>query len=146
MFDFPPVDDPAEREKIEGAIRACVRSFYEKGNADPLLGPIFASAIPDLEGHMEIVANFWSKSLLHTQRYDRQPFAPHIDLPIAPEHFARWMALFTEAARETLPQTQADQAIAKASHMAQCFQAGLYPFKDAEGHPSKTPPAPVEAA
>jgi hemoglobin len=145
MFDFPHVDDPAEREKIEAAIDACVRTFYEKGNADPLLGPVFTSAIPDLEGHMAIVANFWSKSLLHTNRYDRQPFAPHIDLPISPEHFARWVALFTEAARETLPRTQAEQAIAKASHMAQCFQAGLYPFKDAEGNPSKTP-APAKTA
>lgn len=139
MFDFPHIDDAAEREKIEAAISACVRSFYEKGAADPLLGPVFSGAIPDLESHMTIVANFWSKSLLHTERYDRQPFAAHIDLPIQPEHFGRWLELFTEAARETLPQTQADQAIAKASHMTQCFRAGLFPFKDSEGRPSRLP-------
>ncbi|HMK91085.1 MAG TPA: group III truncated hemoglobin [Methylocystis sp.] len=145
-FEFPAVEDEAEREQIEAAISACVRAFYAKGAKDPLLGPVFG-AIHDLDGHMRIVANFWSKSLLKTERYEGLPFAAHINLPIEPEHFARWLQLFSEAAREALPQTQAEQAIAKASHMTQCFQAGLFPFTDAEGRPSRAPaePAPLAA-
>jgi hemoglobin len=139
-FDFPQIADSAERAKIESAIVACVRSFYAKGVADPLLGPVFANAIPDLERHLTIIENFWSKSLLHTERYDGHPFTAHLNLPVEPEHFARWLELFAETARETLPKTQAEQAIAKASHMTQCFQAGLFPFKDAEGKPSREPP------
>ena len=30
-------------------------------------------------------------------------------------------------------------AIARAEHMTQCFQSGLFPFKDSEGRPSRTP-------
>jgi len=140
-FNFPPVEDAAERATIETAISACVKSFYAKGVADPLLGPVFSNAIPDLEGHMTTVANFWSKSLLGTERYDGQPFAPHVNLPIEPEHFKRWLDLFIETAKEELPQTQAEQVVAKASHMAECFQAGLFLFKDANGRPTRLPPA-----
>lgn len=140
QFDFPPVEDESQRAAIENAIGQCVRVFYEKGVQDPLLGSVFADAIPDLEGHIQIVQNFWSKSLLGTERYEGQPFASHIKLPIEPEHFRRWLDLFVESARETLPQTQAEQAIAKATHMAQCFQSGLFPFTGADGKPSRTPP------
>lgn len=139
-FDFPPVEDAAERARIESAIDACVRAFYAKGAADPLLGPVFAGAIPDIEQHMTIVANFWSKSLLQTQRYEGLPFASHLDLPIEPEHFSRWLELFVETARETLPRTQAEQAVAKATHMAQCFQSGLFPFTGEDGKPARHPP------
>ena len=145
-FDFPPVDDAGERAEIEESIKACVHAFYAKGAADPLLGPIFAGAIPDLEGHMTIVANFWSKSLLKTERYDGHPFASHIDLPIEPEHFSRWLELFVETAKETLPQAQAEQAVAKASHMAQCFQSGLFPFTGPDGKPARLPPQAVATA
>ncbi len=53
---------------VEAAIETCVRSFYEKGAKDALLGPIFDNAIPNLENHMEPVTNFWSKALLGTER------------------------------------------------------------------------------
>jgi hemoglobin len=138
-FDFPRIDDAAERERIEASIAACVRAFYKRGLADPLLGPVLAGAIHDLETHVTTVANFWSKSLLHTERYEGHPFAVHTHLPVEPEHFARWLELFKQAAVENLPETQAEQALAKAAHMAQCFQAGMFPFKGADGRPSRTP-------
>jgi len=142
IFDFPKITDESERARIEDAIGAFVRAFYAKGMSDPLLGPVFADAIPDLESHLTIVQNFWSKSLLHTERYEGHPFAAHLNLPIGPEHFARWLELFCESARETLPAAQAGQVVAKATHMAQCFQSGLLPFTDADGRPSRTPGAP----
>ncbi len=108
--------------------------------ADPLLGPLFTSAIPDLPGHLNIIKNFWSRSLLGTERYQGHPYPVHTNLPIEPEHFQRWLALFIESAQETLPQPQAGQAIAKASHMAQCFEAGMFPFTGANGKPSRHPP------
>ncbi len=130
----------ASNAAVEAAIETCVRSFYAKGAKDPLLGPIFDSAIFNLEDHLEIVKNFWSKALLGTERYQGHPFAAHINLPIEPEHFARWLELFAQAARETLPQAQAEQAVAKASHMTQCFQSGLFPFTGRDGRPSRRPP------
>ncbi|MBM3564108.1 MAG: group III truncated hemoglobin [Alphaproteobacteria bacterium] len=136
--DIPPIEDGAERAKLEVAIDACVRRFYAKGVEDSLLGPIF-TAVHDLEQHMGVVANFWSRSLLGTERYQGQPFAAHINLPIEPEHFTRWLELFSETASEVLPKPQAEQAIAKAAHMTQCFQAGLFPFIGADGKPSRVP-------
>jgi len=139
QFDFPEVTDPAEREKIEAGIDACVRRFYDDGLKDDLLGPVF-SAVEHLDAHLDIVKNFWSRSLLRTERYEGLPFSVHIGLPIEPEHFTRWVALFTLAAKDTLPPTQAEQAIAKASHMAQCFQGGIFPFTGPDGKPSRHPP------
>lgn len=138
MFDFPVIEDEAERAKIEAAISACVHAFYAKGLKDALLGPVFA-AVPHLDEHLVVVENFWSKSLLHTERYQGLPFSVHINLPIEPAHFSRWLELFVETARETLPEVQAEQAAAKATHMSECFQSGLFPFKDKEGRPSRHP-------
>lgn len=139
QLEVPEISDEAQRDAIEIAISDCVQRFYAKGVADPLLGPVFTSAIPDLPGHLEIIKNFWSRSLLSTERYQGHPFPVHTSLRIEPEHFQRWLELFIESARETLPKPQADQAVAKASHMAQCFQAGIFPFTDADGKPSRVP-------
>jgi hemoglobin len=123
----------------ETAISACVRRFYELGGSDPLLGPIFDKTIPEPEAHFEIVANFWSHALLGTTRYQGTPFGVHVDLPVEPEHFNRWIEIFRVAAKETMPEALGAAAIARAEHMAQCFQSGLFPFKDKEGRPSRIP-------
>jgi hemoglobin len=47
--------------------------------------------------------------------------------------------LFREAAKQTMPEGLSSAAIARAEHMAQCFQSGLFPFKDKEGRPSRVP-------
>ena len=82
---------------------ACVRDFYKRGLADPMLGPVMSGSIHDLDSHVATVANFWSKSLLHTERYDGHPYTAHTHLPVEPEHFARWLELFTQAVRDNLP-------------------------------------------
>jgi len=139
MSDSTEASVDVDRATIEAAIATCVRSFYDKGRSDPLLGPIFG-AIPELDQHLDIIANFWSKSLLGTDRYQGHPFAVHINLPVEPEHFARWLELFTQSVRENLPAAEAEQMIAKATHMSQCFQGGLFPFTGADGKPSRLPP------
>ncbi|WP_363347052.1 group III truncated hemoglobin [Methylocystis echinoides] len=133
------VKEAAADDAAEAAIRACVKRFYEKGGADSLLGPIFEKSISELEPHLDIVANFWSHALLGTTRYQGTPFGVHVNLPIEPQHFARWLALFTETAKETMPERLASAAVARAEHMTQCFQSGLFPFKDSQGRPSKAP-------
>ncbi|HUI22177.1 MAG TPA: group III truncated hemoglobin [Methylocella sp.] len=139
MQENPQIHDEAQKSAIEAAISDCVERFYAKGLADPLLGPVFG-AISDLPGHLEIIKSFWSRSLLGTERYQGHPYPVHTSLPIEPEHFQRWLRLFTESARETLPEAQAGQAVAQASHMTECFQAGLFPFTDSKGKPSRLPP------
>lgn len=111
----------------EDDLKRLVESFYGRAAADPLLGPVFARAIPDWEGHYQIVQNFWSRTLLGTARYSGMPFAAHIPLQLKPEHFTRWVTLFGETAVEVLEPVAAARAIAKVEHMSTCFQAGLFP-------------------
>ena len=49
------------------------------------------------------------------------------------------MALFEETARETLDADLAEKAIGRARHMSASFQAGIFPFKDEHGRPSRLP-------
>jgi len=124
----------------EQQISTLVRRFYDRARADDLLGPLFEAAIQDWDGHLRIVENFWSHALLGTGRYRGSPFAPHMRLPIELVHFDRWLELFSQTALEVLPSATATQAIAKAKHMTESFKVGLFPWKTADGTPSRHKP------
>ena len=76
------------------------------------------------------ICDFWSRILLGTERYAGSPYPVHTRLPVQPEHFERWLALFREAAVEFLPPASAEIAIGKAEMMANSFRAGLFTFTD----------------
>ncbi len=130
---------PVNSQAVEEAIKVCVRTFYGKARQDPLLGPVFNSHVGDWEHHFSRIDDFWSHVLLGTKRYSGHPYPLHAMLPVKPEHFSRWLALFEETAKEALDGEYAEKAIAKARHMAASFQAGIFPFKDANGKPSRIP-------
>jgi hemoglobin len=130
---------PLDNAEMEAAIEACVRNFYAKGRNDDLLGPLFNSHIADWDRHLKRIHDFWSRTLLGTARYSGHPYPVHAPLPVEPEHFKRWVALFEETARETLDASLAQKAIGRARHMSASFQAGIFPFKDADGRPSRLP-------
>ena len=121
----------------EEAIGLCVRSFYARAQKDPLLAPVFAASIADWEHHLKKIQDFWSRALLGTERYSGFPFPAHLQLPVEPEHFSRWMALFEATAQETLSPALAEKAVEKARHMSTCFQAGIFPFTDKDGKMSR---------
>ncbi|WP_026607222.1 group III truncated hemoglobin [Methylocapsa acidiphila] len=123
----------------EQAIADCVREFYRKARLDSLLGPIFNANVHDWDVHLRVVSDFWSKALLGTNRYSGSPFVVHMNLPVEIEHFQRWLDLFEETAKATLPAELADKALAKANHMAESFKAGIFPFVDADGNPARRP-------
>jgi hemoglobin len=126
-------------EEGERAISACVRQFYQSVRNDPLLSPVFAATIYDWDMHLRIIEDFWSRSLLGTDRYKASPFPAHMRLPVEPAHFDRWLELFRAAAVATLPEDLVKRAVAKANLMAESFQAGIFPFVDAQGRPSRRP-------
>jgi hemoglobin len=128
-----------ERLEVETAISACVENFYAKARKDELLGPIFSAAVHDWDVHLRVVANFWSRALLKTERYKGSPFVAHMHLPLELEHFTRWLALFEESVAQFLPQAYAERALAKANHMAESFKAGIFPFVDKDGRPVRHP-------
>jgi hemoglobin len=133
----PAAPDPAA---IEAAIDRMVRRFYDGWHDDELLAPILAG-IDDLEHHLRIIADFWSRQLLGTDRYAGRPFPPHARLRIEPEHFEHWMALFAPAVRAELPDDLAEAVLTKARNMATAFQAGLFPLRGLDGRPKRLPPA-----
>jgi hemoglobin len=49
----------------------------------------------------------------------------HLQLPLDPDHFERWLALFAETATEVLPPDHAANVIAKSQRIAQNFEAGI---------------------
>jgi truncated hemoglobin YjbI len=125
---FPDSDQASHLGPItitEDELDALVREFYGHARVDPLIGPVFARAIRDWEGHYKMVQNFWSRTMLGTARYSGNPFGPHRDLNLTPQHFERWIDVFTAAARKVLQPSAAERAIAKVQHMSVCFQAGL---------------------
>jgi hypothetical protein len=89
--------------------------------------------------HLRVIANFWSKVLLQTDRYNGSPFVLHMNLPIEPEHFERWLALFEETVKASLPVEYATKALAKARHMGESFKVGIFPFVDSHGKPARHP-------
>ena len=123
----------------EAGITACVRSFYGEAQKDPVLGPVFAVKVHDWEVHYQVVSNFWSRFLLGTARYGGHPYPVHERLPIELEHFDRWLSLFAVATKEHLPPDLAEKALTKAHQMAQSFKAGMFPFTDVQGRPSRQP-------
>jgi hemoglobin len=123
----------------ERAIERMVRLFYERGRADPVLGPIFNAAIQDWEGHIAIVRDFWLGVVHGADRYKGNAFAPHMKLKFEPEAFDHWIATFESAANDALAPEDASKAIRVARHMAESFKFGLFPFTDATGRPSRIP-------
>lgn len=110
----------------EAMIEALVHAFYGKVRQHPVLGPIFNGAIEDWGSHLAKLCDFWSSVTLMTGRFKGAPMAVHARLPgIEPEHFATWLALFGETAREVCPDDAAALFEAKAAMIGQSLKLGL---------------------
>jgi len=127
---------PTEQDQ---SVERMVRRFYELGLADAVLGPIFRQAIHDWEPHILTVRDFWCMSIYGSKRYQGNSYAPHMRLRFDASAFANWLAAFEQAAAECLPASDAERAIKVARHMAKSFEAGLFPFRDENGRPSRVP-------
>jgi len=81
-------------------VEAVVQAFYDRAMADPLIGPVFTDVAQlDLPAHLPIMGDFWESVLFRTGRYQRNAFSVHRSLhercALTPEHFDRWLALWT---------------------------------------------------
>ena len=123
----PGLDAP--QIATEADIKALVQRFYALALGDDMLGPMFRATIADFDAHYTIVEDFWSHSLLGTDRYQRgTPYSHHAHLKVEAVHFDRWMTAFTAAVRETLPAAAAELALKRSAHMTQAFKAGMLPL------------------
>jgi hemoglobin len=102
-----------------------VDHFYVKVRVDSEIGPIFNAAIDDWPAHLSLLKSFWSTVLLMDRSYKGDPLSKHLPLSLDPPHFARWLALFEETAREVMQPEHAEVIIDKAHRIAQNFQAAI---------------------
>lgn len=115
-----------DQQKItEEEIDILVDRFYAKVRLDAEIGPIFNAIVGDWPHHLALLKNFWSTVLLTTGRYKGDPMMTHLQLPLDPGHFERWLALFAETAHEVLPPDHANAIIRKSERIAENFKAGL---------------------
>lgn len=113
-------------EITEPAIAELVARFYAKARRDPLIGPVFNDAIEDWDAHLRTLNAFWSSVMLTSGRYKGNPMAAHLKLPIEPEYFERWLALWRETAAELFAPGPAAQFIAKAERIAESLKLALF--------------------
>jgi hemoglobin len=118
--------DLMEKTGIDDAmIERLVRAFYARVQADPLIGPVFAARIEDWEAHIVKLCAFWSSVALMIGRYHGQPMQAHLELPVAAEHFDRWIAIFEATANELCPPAAATHFIDRARRIADSFELGM---------------------
>ena len=100
-----------------------VDRFYARVLTDSLLAPLFLEVAGiDVEQHLPRIKAYWRKMLLGEPAYRRHMMQKHRDLdarsPLAPEHYARWLALFEATLDEHHAGPAADRARVLARRIA----------------------------
>ncbi len=112
----------------ERMIHAVVHGFYREIREDDLLGPIFNGAIKpqDWPHHLAKMCDFWSATLLRTQRYDGRPLPPHLAIPgLGEAHFRRWLTLFGDTVDRLCPPEVAALFMDRALRIAHSFRLAV---------------------
>jgi hemoglobin len=114
--------DLATRADVERLVRA----FYRAAAMDDLLGPVFTAASVSWPDHLATVTTFWMWQLFGVRGYEGNPLRAHAPVhrrtPFGPEHFERWLDLFTETVDEWFEGPTADMAKTRAAKMARAMQ------------------------
>ena len=112
-------------------IKLLVDTFYSKIQKDTFIGPIFNEKIAHRwPEHLEKMYRFWETILLEVHTYSGSPFPPHAQLPVAKEHFVRWMEIFTETVESLFAGPIADEAKLRAEKMAEMFNYKIEYFRN----------------
>jgi hemoglobin len=125
----------------EPAIGALVEHFYGKARRDPVIGPVFESAVADWDEHLAKLRDFWSSVTLTTGRYKGNPMAAHVKQPIEAHFFDRWLALWHETAGEVFTPQAAAVFDLKAERIAESLKLALY-FRPEQIRVARTGGAP----
>ncbi len=101
--------------------------FYEKALTDDVIGYIFTDvAHLNMDHHLPIIGDFWETVLFQSgdyAKYGRNPLQVHGDLnektPLLPEHFKRWLEIFTESVDQNFVGERADFLKSRAEAIAE---------------------------
>lgn len=124
VVDGRPLPDMLDEETI----RAVVHGFYDDVRRDPLIGPVFNARIAPDEwpDHLAKLCDFWSATLLRTDRYAGRPLPPHLKIPdLGEEHFRRWLGLFRDTVQRLCPPEVAGLFMDRALRIAHSFRLAV---------------------
>jgi hemoglobin len=110
----------------EQAIAAMVARFYSKARQDEMIGPLFNAAVADWDEHLKKLGDFWSSVMLTSGRYKGNPMAAHLQQPIEPQFFERWLGLWRETADELFGPELAARWQNKAENIAESLKLALF--------------------
>ncbi|MEA2739414.1 MAG: hemoglobin [Acetobacteraceae bacterium] len=126
---MPKIGEALLSEVTEEAITLLIDRFYAAVRQEPVLGPVFESAIcPEAwPEHLATMRRFWSSVTLASGRYSGNPVAVHRAVPdLQRPMFARWLDLFEKTVRELFVPDVARQFMAKAQRIAASLQLALF--------------------
>jgi hemoglobin len=109
-------------------IRGLIDAFYAEVRRDELLGPVFTARIPagHWPTHLDTMTRFWTAALLgQAAGYRGNPGAKHLNLPIEPAHFTRWLKLFGQTVDALFAGDKAAEIKVRAQKMGEMFQAKI---------------------
>jgi hemoglobin len=109
----------------ETAIARLVDRFYDRVQADPVLGPVFNPVVHDWAGHKALLTSFWCSVALRAATYRGNPMAVHRPLPIDAAHFDLWLALWRDTVQSLLPPAQAEVMVDYAQRIGRSLRHGL---------------------
>ena len=108
-------------------IEKLIVAFYEKVKADAVIGYIFTDVVKiNWPHHIPIIVNFWEAILLDNPVYTKNAMEVHYTLnekePLTPEHFKKWVSLFTDTVDELFEGKTAALAKTRAKSIAGVMQ------------------------
>lgn len=108
--------DIETREDLE----LLLTEFYKIATKDAEIGHHFDAL--DLISHLPVIVNFWEKILFARAVYFGNPAAVHQTLhekfPLKPEHFRRWLEIFSQTIDAHFAGERAENAKSRAAVIA----------------------------
>ncbi len=104
-------------------VQFLVEVFYSKVLKDVSLIPFFKHL--DFEEHLPRMIHFWSFVLLDEPGYTTNVVEKHLNMPLEPIHFQRWLALFNETIDELFDGEKVEVAKQRAAIIAWTIESKL---------------------
>ncbi|MDR3443580.1 MAG: group III truncated hemoglobin [Legionella sp.] len=119
-------------------IEQLVTHFYQKVQADELLGPVFNDvAQVNWDEHLPLLCQFWSSVMLKSNEYHGNAYQKHVFIKqltsIKEEHFMRWLDLFKQEAINHLPKGAVEEIMQKALLIAGSLKYGMLDKEEQRG-------------
>ena len=104
-------------------IQEVMQLFYEKANADKMIGKFFTQVVKvNWENHIPVMTAFWENVLFYSGDYEGNPLEAHKKLhaqtATTSKHFNRWLKLFNETIDQHFSGSNATKMKQHASEMA----------------------------